>query len=107
MADLLEDEKIRRDGWRQRSLMFFNDMGTQHLRLAFDKTLYSGARAMQYAVRKRIEFPNFELHHEAIGELIKGKMRLRHARFEGSQLRREHTWLKSDRQFKSVFEALT
>eukprot|EP00971_Amphidinium_carterae_P014806 292219-Amphidinium_carterae.5 len=91
-------------------------MYTQHLRLAydqdFDKTLYSVARSaqkscLQYAIRKRTGMTNFELHHEPIGELIKGKVLLRHARLEGTQLQRVHTWLKGERDFKTVFDALT
>eukprot|EP00971_Amphidinium_carterae_P120742 2392302-Amphidinium_carterae.1 len=116
MAELLEDDKLKGEGAFQRILTFFDDMYTQHLRLAydqdFDKAIYSGARSaqescMQYAVRKRTELTSFELHREAIGELIKGKVLLRHARLDSSQLQRVHTWLKGDRHFSSVFEALT
>eukprot|EP00971_Amphidinium_carterae_P066169 1310526-Amphidinium_carterae.1 len=82
MAELMSDDSIRGEGSFQRILTFFDDMYTQHLRLAydqdFDKAIYTGARAaqescLQYAVRKRTEMTNFELHHEPIGDLIKGK----------------------------------
>eukprot|EP00971_Amphidinium_carterae_P137603 2727329-Amphidinium_carterae.1 len=115
MAELMEDNTIRGDTGFQNILTFFDNMYTHHLRMAydqdFDKALYSGARAaqescLQYAIRKRTEMTNFELHHEPIGEMIKGKVLLRHARLDNAQLQRVHTWIKSDRTFTTVFEAL-
>eukprot|EP00971_Amphidinium_carterae_P180866 3587882-Amphidinium_carterae.1 len=116
MAELMTDDTIRGEGGFQRILTFFDDMYTQHLRLAydqdFDRALYSGARltqetCLQYAIRKRTELTNFELHHEAIGEFIKGKVLLRHARLDTAQTQRVHTWIKGDRNFTTVFEAIT
>eukprot|EP00971_Amphidinium_carterae_P136719 2708960-Amphidinium_carterae.1 len=81
----------------------------------FETAVYAGARIpsqenfLQYVLRKKQELYRYEQQmgvHEALGDHTKGKILLKFSRMDSGQTQRVQTWLKGDRSYKRVEEAL-
>eukprot|EP00971_Amphidinium_carterae_P344801 6485409-Amphidinium_carterae.1 len=119
LAESLPDEKLKGDTSLQNILEFFDRLYEGHMRIAkeidFETAVYAGARVptsenfLQYVLRKKQELFRYEQQmdpNDTLGDHTKGKILLKFSKMDTNQTSRVQTWLKGDRSYQKVEEAL-
>eukprot|EP00971_Amphidinium_carterae_P273211 5422302-Amphidinium_carterae.2 len=119
LAEALPDESLRGEKSLQTILEFFDRLYDGHMRIAkeidFETAVYGGARNpsqenfLQYVLRKKLELFRYEQQQDvtdSLGDHTKGKILMKFSRMDSSQISRVQTWLKGDRSYARVEEAL-